>query len=194
MVSTVILHACTSCLGPLGETNVCEGGGGWGWDRCGEWDSAVCFLPNRRRTHCWHWPGSSSQSTSPLGYVDLPQSQEHPLNPALGMPQRLREGDVGTGWGNHLSCPLLQIVTMPEYLQRRFGGERIRMYLSGLSLLLSIFTKISVSTLCSALEQLHDVPRCGEAVGERHSGYAVPWGFIHAPAALRSPAGDYCTI
>lgn len=173
---------------------MCVKGGSWGWGRCGEWDSAVCFLPNRRRTHCWLWPGSSSQSTSPLGYVDLPQSQEHPLNPALGMPQRLREGDVGTGWGNHLSCPLLQIVTMPEYLQRRFGGERIRMYLSGLSLLLSIFTKISVSTLCSALEQLHGVPRCGEAVGERHSGYAVPWGFIHAPAALRSPAGDYCTI
>nr|XP_042709009.1 sodium/glucose cotransporter 5 isoform X3 [Chrysemys picta bellii] len=35
------------------------------------------------------------------------------------------------------------IVTMPEYLQRRFGGERIRMYLSALSLLLSVFTKIS---------------------------------------------------
>ncbi|XP_010125007.1 PREDICTED: sodium/glucose cotransporter 5-like, partial [Chlamydotis macqueenii] len=35
------------------------------------------------------------------------------------------------------------IVTMPEYLQRRFGGQRIRMYLSALSLLLSIFTKIS---------------------------------------------------
>lgn len=53
-------------------------------------------------------------------------------------------------WGqdgdSHGSHPLLQIVTMPEYLQRRFGGERIRMYLSGLSLLLSIFTKISVST------------------------------------------------
>uniref|UniRef100_A0A493SWW9 Sodium/mannose cotransporter SLC5A10 n=1 Tax=Anas platyrhynchos platyrhynchos TaxID=8840 RepID=A0A493SWW9_ANAPP len=39
----------------------------------------------------------------------------------------------------------ISIVTMPEYLQRRFGGERIRVYLSGLSLLLSIFTKISVS-------------------------------------------------
>uniref|UniRef100_H3ASN8 Sodium/mannose cotransporter SLC5A10 n=1 Tax=Latimeria chalumnae TaxID=7897 RepID=H3ASN8_LATCH len=36
------------------------------------------------------------------------------------------------------------IVTMPEYLQRRFGRERIRMYLSTLSLLLSVFTKISV--------------------------------------------------
>uniref|UniRef100_A0A8B9QAC0 Sodium/mannose cotransporter SLC5A10 n=1 Tax=Apteryx owenii TaxID=8824 RepID=A0A8B9QAC0_APTOW len=46
---------------------------------------------------------------------------------------------------------LLQIVTMPEYLQRRFGGERIRMYLSGLSLLLSIFTKISTDLYSGAL-------------------------------------------
>nr|XP_025950991.1 sodium/glucose cotransporter 5 isoform X1 [Dromaius novaehollandiae] len=43
------------------------------------------------------------------------------------------------------------IVTMPEYLQRRFGGERIRMYLSGLSLLLSIFTKISTDLYSGAL-------------------------------------------
>jgi len=34
---------------------------------------------------------------------------------------------------------------MPEYLGRRFGGERIRTYLSVLSLMLSVFTKISVS-------------------------------------------------
>lgn len=34
---------------------------------------------------------------------------------------------------------------MPEYIQKRYGGQRIRMYLSVLSLLLSIFTKISVS-------------------------------------------------
>ncbi|KAM4892224.1 LOW QUALITY PROTEIN: sodium/mannose cotransporter SLC5A10 [Sylvia borin] len=38
------------------------------------------------------------------------------------------------------------IVTIPEYLQWRFGGERIWMYLSSLSLLLSTFTKISVSS------------------------------------------------
>ncbi|KAI6076572.1 Sodium/glucose cotransporter 5 isoform X2 [Aix galericulata] len=44
-----------------------------------------------------------------------------------------------------------QIVTMPEYLQRRFGGERIRVYLSGLSLLLSIFTKISTDLYSGAL-------------------------------------------
>ncbi|XP_028669626.2 sodium/glucose cotransporter 5 [Erpetoichthys calabaricus] len=43
------------------------------------------------------------------------------------------------------------IVTMPEYLGRRFGGERIRTYLSALSLLLSIFTKISTDLYSGAL-------------------------------------------
>ncbi|KAH1183944.1 sodium/glucose cotransporter 5 [Mauremys mutica] len=43
------------------------------------------------------------------------------------------------------------IITMPEYLQRRFGGERIRMYLSALSLLLSVFTKISTDLYSGAL-------------------------------------------
>uniref|UniRef100_A0A8D2LX22 Sodium/mannose cotransporter SLC5A10 n=1 Tax=Varanus komodoensis TaxID=61221 RepID=A0A8D2LX22_VARKO len=43
------------------------------------------------------------------------------------------------------------IVTMPEYLQKRFGGERIRMYLASLSLLLSIFTKISTDLYSGAL-------------------------------------------
>lgn len=43
-----------------------------------------------------------------------------------------------------LTCASVQIVTMPEYLGRRFGGERIRTYLAVLSLLLSVFTKISV--------------------------------------------------
>ncbi|NXO98316.1 SC5AA protein, partial [Certhia brachydactyla] len=43
------------------------------------------------------------------------------------------------------------IVTIPEYLQQRFGGERIRMYLSSLSLLLSIFTKISTDLYSGAL-------------------------------------------
>ncbi|XP_077172476.1 sodium/mannose cotransporter SLC5A10 [Paroedura picta] len=43
------------------------------------------------------------------------------------------------------------IVTMPEYLQRRFGRERIRVYLSVLSLLLSVFTKISTDLYSGAL-------------------------------------------
>ncbi|XP_048028973.1 sodium/glucose cotransporter 1-like isoform X1 [Megalobrama amblycephala] len=35
------------------------------------------------------------------------------------------------------------VVTMPEYLKKRFGGQRIRIYLSVLSLFLYVFTKIS---------------------------------------------------
>ena len=34
--------------------------------------------------------------------------------------------------------------TLPEYIQKRFGGRRIQVYLSVLSLLLYILTKISV--------------------------------------------------
>ena len=34
---------------------------------------------------------------------------------------------------------------MPEFLRKRFGGERIRVYLAVLALLLSIFTKVAVS-------------------------------------------------
>lgn len=36
------------------------------------------------------------------------------------------------------------VYTMPEYLRKRFGGQRIRVYLSVLALLLYVFTKISV--------------------------------------------------
>lgn len=36
------------------------------------------------------------------------------------------------------------VITMPQYLRKRFGGHRIRLYLSVLSLFLYIFTKISV--------------------------------------------------
>nr|XP_058892641.1 sodium/glucose cotransporter 2 isoform X2 [Kogia breviceps] len=35
------------------------------------------------------------------------------------------------------------VITMPQYLRKRFGGRRIRLYLSVLSLFLYIFTKIS---------------------------------------------------
>ena len=36
------------------------------------------------------------------------------------------------------------VYTMPEYLKKRFGGERIRVYLAVLALLLYVFTKVSV--------------------------------------------------
>ena len=41
--------------------------------------------------------------------------------------------------------PYIQVCTLPEYIHKRFGGHRIRVFLALLSLLLYIFTKISVS-------------------------------------------------
>ncbi|KAM8929902.1 sodium/glucose cotransporter 4 isoform 2-T2 [Pelodytes ibericus] len=43
------------------------------------------------------------------------------------------------------------VVTMPEYLKKRFGGKRIRIYMSVLSLILYIFTKISTDIYSGAL-------------------------------------------
>uniref|UniRef100_A0A8C5GW03 Sodium/glucose cotransporter 1 n=1 Tax=Gouania willdenowi TaxID=441366 RepID=A0A8C5GW03_GOUWI len=43
------------------------------------------------------------------------------------------------------------VVTMPEYLKKRFGGHRIRIYLSVLSLFLYVFTKISADMFSGAI-------------------------------------------
>ncbi|XP_029473802.1 sodium/glucose cotransporter 4 isoform X3 [Rhinatrema bivittatum] len=43
------------------------------------------------------------------------------------------------------------VVTLPEYLQKRFGGQRIRIYMSVMSLILYIFTKISTDIFSGAL-------------------------------------------
>lgn len=40
---------------------------------------------------------------------------------------------------------------MPEYLRKRFGGNRIRIYLAVLSLILYIFTKISADLFSGAV-------------------------------------------
>ena len=40
---------------------------------------------------------------------------------------------------------------MPEYLRKRFGGQRIRVYLAVIALLLYIFTKISADLYAGAL-------------------------------------------
>ncbi|NXO74718.1 SC5A9 protein, partial [Phainopepla nitens] len=44
-----------------------------------------------------------------------------------------------------------EVVTMPEYLQKRFGGQRIQIYMSVLSLILYIFTRISTDIFAGAL-------------------------------------------
>ncbi|XP_010142901.1 PREDICTED: sodium/glucose cotransporter 1 [Buceros rhinoceros silvestris] len=43
------------------------------------------------------------------------------------------------------------VVTMPEYLRKRFGGQRIQVYLSVLSLILYVFTKISADIFSGAV-------------------------------------------
>lgn len=43
------------------------------------------------------------------------------------------------------------VYTMPEYLQKRFGGDRIRIFLSILSLILYVSTKISADLFSGAL-------------------------------------------
>ncbi|XP_055329529.1 sodium/glucose cotransporter 4-like [Paramacrobiotus metropolitanus] len=43
------------------------------------------------------------------------------------------------------------IYTMPEYLQKRYGGQRIRIYLSLLTLFLYVFTKISADLFAGAI-------------------------------------------
>lgn len=43
------------------------------------------------------------------------------------------------------------VCTLPEYMKKRFGGRRIRVYLATLSLMLYVFTKISVNLYSGAL-------------------------------------------
>uniref|UniRef100_A0A8C7KLR9 Sodium/glucose cotransporter 2 n=1 Tax=Oncorhynchus kisutch TaxID=8019 RepID=A0A8C7KLR9_ONCKI len=53
------------------------------------------------------------------------------------------------GW---LFVPVyLTVITMPQYLKKRFGGTRISLYLSVISLFLYIFTKISVDMFSGAV-------------------------------------------
>ncbi|XP_045172321.2 sodium/glucose cotransporter 4-like [Mercenaria mercenaria] len=43
------------------------------------------------------------------------------------------------------------VFTMPEYLKKRFGGQRLQVYMALLSLLLYVFTKISVDIYAGAI-------------------------------------------
>uniref|UniRef100_A0A8D2KXQ5 Sodium/glucose cotransporter 1 n=1 Tax=Varanus komodoensis TaxID=61221 RepID=A0A8D2KXQ5_VARKO len=55
------------------------------------------------------------------------------------------------GFEWNVSAPGEGVVTMPEYLRKRFGGKRIQVYLSVLSLCLYIFTKISADIFSGAI-------------------------------------------
>ena len=45
----------------------------------------------------------------------------------------------------------VEVNTMPEFLQKRFGGQRIRVFVSILALILYVFTKISADLYAGAL-------------------------------------------
>lgn len=79
---------------------------------------------------------------------------------------------------------------MPEYLKKRFGGQRIRIYLSVLSLFLYVFTKISVSRsdtkssiptshqYCTLLIEMMCFPP-----SPLHSGRHVLWRHFYQPGS-----------
>lgn len=78
------------------------------------------------------------------------------------------------------SLSLFQVITMPEYLKKRFGGNRISLYLSVISLFLYIFTKISVSPVPeSPLSCFIVSPECCVSAGGH-----VFWSCVH-PTGFR---------
>ncbi|KAK7882069.1 hypothetical protein WMY93_028243 [Mugilogobius chulae] len=62
-------------------------------------------------------------------------------------------GLAGTGAASGIAVGGFEwnVITMPEYLKKRFGGSRISLYLSVISLFLYIFTKISVDMFSGAV-------------------------------------------
>lgn len=76
----------------------------------------------------------------------------------------------------------MQIVTMPEYLGRRFGGERIRTYLAVLSLLLSVFTKISVHQWRTSWHSITEKPeKTAHGAAVRLNLCRFCWRFVSPP-------------
>ncbi|XP_045872777.1 sodium/glucose cotransporter 4 isoform X4 [Meles meles] len=73
-------------------------------------------------------------------------------------------------------------VTMPQYLKKRFGGHRIQVYMSVLSLILYIFTKISVIVQRSLSAKNLSHAKGGSVLG----GYLkiLPMFFIVMPGMI----------
>ena len=51
---------------------------------------------------------------------------------------------------------------MPEYLQKRFGGQRIQLFMAFFALLLYIFTKISADLFAGAIFITQATKQTGE--------------------------------
>uniref|UniRef100_A0AAQ5Y516 Sodium/glucose cotransporter 1 n=1 Tax=Amphiprion ocellaris TaxID=80972 RepID=A0AAQ5Y516_AMPOC len=95
------------------------------------------------RSMVW-WPIGASLFASNIGSGHF-----------VGIAGTAAAGGIATGgfeWNVSIcDCVRSIVVTMPEYLKKRFGGQRIRIYLSVLSLFLYIFTKISADMFSGAI-------------------------------------------
>lgn len=103
----------------------------------------------------WSWSFRFKRSNSSAGMLISYWCAFHPGC----LMSRLHLGELGFGY---FPCQLLGWMflpvfiasgasTLPEFLRKRFGGQRIRVYLALLSLLLYVFTKISVNLYAGAL-------------------------------------------
>uniref|UniRef100_A0A8D0H5C3 Sodium/myo-inositol cotransporter 2 n=1 Tax=Sphenodon punctatus TaxID=8508 RepID=A0A8D0H5C3_SPHPU len=97
------------------------------------------------------WPVGASLFASNVGsghFIGLAGS-----GAAAGIAATAYEWNVSISLLELLSSALEagRVTTMPEYLQRRFGGKRIQMFLAILYLFIYIFTKISVDMYAGAL-------------------------------------------
>ena len=78
-----------------------------------------------------------------------------------------------------------EVFTMPQYLRKRFGGQRIRVFLSCLSLLLYIFTKISVRKYCCKeyliriIKKNLFMPKFISKFDDSFSGGSIFWCIVH---------------
>ena len=70
------------------------------------------------------------------------------------------------------------VVTMPEYLRERFGGQRIRIFLSIFSLFIYIFTKVSVSLLLNTFNLKPKVDEYDITNRRRDLSFAEPDGGV----------------
>ncbi|XP_013413373.1 sodium/glucose cotransporter 5-like [Lingula anatina] len=70
------------------------------------------------------------------------------------------------------------VFTMPEYMEKRFSNQRLRIYLSVLALVLYIFTKIAVSIYAGAL----------------FIGLALGWNMYLSIAVLLTVTGAYTVL
>ena len=67
------------------------------------------------------------------------------------------------------------VSTLPEYMRKRFGGDRIRVYLACLSLVLYVFTKISVNLYAGKMERKLQLGWL-DGVGTHVSVEVTMWG------------------